>query len=146
MTKQFNTQFTNDPYYADPIDFKLYKQHNLWVFDDDRVGLIAEAFVMGMDKIIDQLKAKAGIEHDNITLMMQDGEMCQADAFVVAMCHDETKIHRLLGKSHYYRIETEGIEGITTEKGHNRAWLCPNIHRYYNTAPKSLALWIVESN
>ncbi|MBD2197688.1 MULTISPECIES: hypothetical protein [Calothrix] len=34
-----------------------YKYDDIWVFDDDKVGLVREPFVAGADKIIDRLVA-----------------------------------------------------------------------------------------
>jgi len=34
-----------------------YKSEEMWVFDDEKVGLLKEPFVAGADRIIDQMVA-----------------------------------------------------------------------------------------
>lgn len=136
------TEFNQVPVYDAPIEFKLYKKRGRWVFDDERTGLVAEALVMGTDKIIDHLLEVNGVNADEVTFMMQDGTVCAESGYAVYATYHKTKSHPLLGSSHWYKIITEGVKGVEDENGNQLAWLCPNIHRYYMVAPKALAFWI----
>jgi hypothetical protein len=46
-----------------------YKSQGLWVFDDERVGLIQEPFVAGADVIIEQLVSNIPRAEEGFTLL-----------------------------------------------------------------------------
>ena len=97
-----------------------YKYHGMWVFDDERVGLVQEPFVGGADTIIDRLTAD--IPHADSGFRM----VFAAEAFPGYTLKLDWVRPELSGNV-YYSAEL-GLEG----------WLCPALLKYFMAAPPAL--------
>lgn len=97
-----------------------YKEGGMWVFDDERVGLIKEPFVAGADTLLDMVckgKDKIGVIFSNVEF---------PDKQLTLTMIDE---------------EGEGTNYYCTEMNHY-LWLCPALNLYYKESPKKLFLKI----
>jgi hypothetical protein len=97
-----------------------YKYLGMWVFDDERVGLVQEPFVGGADVIIDRTvegipNAEAGF------IMLFSAAPFPGHQFCLSW-------RRADGGGNYYYSEAHGLEG----------WLCPALLKYFDTAPGRL--------
>lgn len=98
-----------------------YKHLGMWVFDDERVGLVQEPFVSGADTFIDRALAAKGIEGEHgFRLVFSMGEFPGYD-------HRLTRIREGEGGNWYYSDDFE-----------MEAWLCPALLEYFDEAPAEL--------
>ena len=97
-----------------------YKYEGVWVFDDEKVGLIQEPFVSGADEIID--KMVEGIENaqNGFTLLFS------ASPFPGYQLELEKQREEFGG--HWYFSKKLDKEG----------WLCPALFKYFDDAPDTL--------
>lgn len=98
-----------------------YKHEGLWVFDDEKAGLIKEPFVAGADTVIDLALEAKGIDGDNgFRLMFSAGEFPGYD----------------------YRFtwirEGDGGNWYQSEDFEREGWLCPALFKYFDRAPMTL--------
>jgi len=97
-----------------------YRAQGMWVFDDARVGLIAEPFVAGIDTMIDRVVEEipdaAGGFHLIFATIPFPGHQLRLDW------------RRAEGGGNWYYSEDLELEG----------WLCPALFRYFEAAPKQL--------
>lgn len=96
-----------------------YLWNDVWVFDDERVGLLREALIAGMPEIIHSATARAGIENPESGFVA----LFSAEPFPDAL---EFEWVREEGGGNVYRWE--GMEG----------WLCPALFKYFESAPSKL--------
>lgn len=101
---------------------KPYRWEGMWVFDDERVGLVKEPFVGGADTLIDMAVEKKGIEGADRGFLMvfSAGPFPDADL-------ELTWVREELGGNVYAWSEA-GQEG----------WLCPALLKYFDEAPVKL--------
>ncbi|OUL19413.1 DUF6717 family protein [Nostoc sp. 106C] len=92
----------------------------MWVFDDDKVGLVREPFVAGADKIIDRLVANIPNAEAGFNLLFS------ARPFPGYQAKFDWQREEY-GGNWYYNAELN-IEG----------WLCPALFKYFHEAPKEL--------
>lgn len=122
------------PYGTKPLDITLfvYKDECFrWVFDDEANKLAQEAFVAGMDEVIDLLVENIPNAYDGFTLCMR--EDVGSDEFpFIAITHDTAMHHNLLGQSNYYWCNE-----LST-----KVWLCNNLYRYVDHTPQTICLWV----
>lgn len=103
----------------------LYKSKaGLWVFDDEKTGLIQEPFIQGADTIIDALIEREEIRDANngFTIVFSPNEF---PGFSAALEHRRPEA----GGAWYYCPEVD-IEG----------WLCPALYKYFKEPPERI--WI----
>jgi hypothetical protein len=97
-----------------------YKYEEMWVFDDERVGLIQEPFVAGADKIIEQMVTDIPNPENGFVLMF---------AGTPFPCYKATlEWRREEYGGNWYHSSQLNIEG----------WLCPAMFKYFEKAPKNL--------
>ena len=89
-----------------------YKHHDMWVFDDPRVGLVQEPFVAGADAMIDRVVADIPDAEHGFTLIFSSTPFPRHQ-------------YRL---GNWYYAEQLDMEG----------WLCPALVKYFQEAPKAL--------
>ncbi len=101
---------------------KPYKWEGLWVFDDDRVGLVKEPFVGGADTLIDVAVERKEIANaaDGFLLLFS------ATPFPGADFHLE-----------WVRQEQGGDVYLWCD-GDQEGWLCPALLKYFDEAPANL--------
>lgn len=97
-----------------------YKQHGVWVFDDERVGLTREPFVAGADSILDVLTANLPQAEHGVKLVFSAAPFPGYTARFV--------LERSEYGGGWYRWPEKGMEG----------WLCPALLKYFDKAPPEL--------
>jgi hypothetical protein len=97
-----------------------YKHQGSWVFDDDRVGLVREPFVLGIDEMIDRLVAETREAEKGFRLIFSPRPFPGAK-IKLEWRREETG-------GNWYFAPAYGIEG----------WLCPALYKYFEAAPKEL--------
>lgn len=114
-----------------------YWQHNAWVFDDKRVGLLAEPLVGNINMMVDRMlieKTKGAHSPES-----------RAHALKI---HRETPNFRLTFtdtapadnnalKLNLLRTDASGSDYYCS-KYNLEGWLCPALFLYYPKAPKSI--------
>lgn len=91
----------------------------MWVFDDERVGLVQEPFVGGADDLLDRMTAHIPDAEKGFRLLFSP------EAFPGA--HRFTWVRPELS-GNVYRSEEFDAEG----------WLCPALLRYFEAPPSEL--------
>ena len=103
---------------------KPYKWEGMWVFDDDRVGLVKEPFVGGADTIIDV--ATSHIPNADKGFLA----VFSATGFPGAqIALDWLKAE---GGGNVYRWADKNMDG----------WLCPALLRYFTEPPAKLFIQV----
>lgn len=97
-----------------------YKYEGTWVFDDERVGLVKEAFVSGADTIIDRMVENIPGAENGFTLLFSSGK------FPGYQVEFEWKREEYDGN--WYYCGAIGMEG----------WLCPALFKYFDETPKKI--------
>ena len=99
-----------------------YKHNGLWVFDDERVGLVQEPFVGGADTLIDlALEAKNISDAENgFRLLFSAGQFPGFDFKFTWVREGDG--------GNWYHSEDFDMEG----------WLCPALFKYFESAPKDV--------
>ncbi len=103
---------------------KPYKWEGMWVFDDEKTGLVREPFVAGVPEILGAL-----LEHQGIPV--KDAKQ----GFRLIFSAIPFPGHQLSAR----RLGDEGggnwyEESVTKARG----WLCPALFRYFDIAPDKL--------
>lgn len=97
-----------------------YKHLGMWVFDDERVGLVQEPFVAGADTILDIWTA----------------EIPNADKGV-RLIFGATPFPGYQHKFTWVRAEMNG-NVYYSEALNQEGWLCPALFKYFVKAPMEL--------
>jgi hypothetical protein len=97
-----------------------YKHKETWVFDDDAVGLLREAFVSGADTIIDRMVAGIPDAEQGFTLLFSAGPF---PGYQVRL----ERRREEYGGNWYYSPDLD-MEG----------WLCPSLLKYFENAPTEI--------
>ena len=97
-----------------------YKYEGVWVFDDERVGLVQEPFVSGADTIIDRLVEGIPNADQGFSLVFS------ADPFPGYDAKFEWRREEYGGNWYFNSgLEMEG-------------WLCPALFKYFESPPQEL--------
>ena len=111
-----------------------YYDEGLWVFDDSRVGLIAEPFVSGADDLIDHLLNVKGIRKKALKMgfnaVFGSQEFRGADVHLVFKCFAS-------GGTVY---EPVGLADFRNQQGSSEVWLCPALNLYFENSPENI--WV----
>jgi len=114
------------------LELFIYKdEHFRWVFDDEENGLAQEAFVDGMDDVIDLL-TKDLPDHG------YDGDWCCVRQYfggekdAIELTHYEELRHSTQGTSNYYWCQ----------ELNKKVWLCNNLYKYVDHTPQVLWCWL----
>jgi hypothetical protein len=103
---------------------KPYRWEGMWVFDDDRTGLVREPFVAGVPEILEALLVKQGIP-------LEEAEK----GFRLIFSAVAFPGHQLSAN----RVGEEGSGTWYEESAsRTRGWLCPALFRYFAAAPDNL--------
>ena len=97
-----------------------YKYEGMWVFDDERAGLVREPFVAGIDTMIDLMVKEIPDADRGFRLVFS------ASPFPGHNIRLEWR--RSEDGGNWYFAPKLGIEG----------WLCPALFKYFDAAPKEL--------
>jgi len=108
---------------------KPYRWEGLWVFDDERVGLVKEPFVAGADTLIDVAIERKGIKSADKGFLL----FFSATPFPGADFHLE-----------WSRAESSGNVYVWRETG-QEGWLCPALLKYFEEPPANLYVQLREA-
>lgn len=97
-----------------------YQHQERWVFDDERVGLVAEPFVFGIDTMIDRMVAEIPDAADGFHLIFSVNRF--------PGCTVGLEWRREEAGGNWYHSAEYDMEG----------WLCPALFKYFESAPPSL--------
>ena len=97
-----------------------YKHSGTWVFDDERVGLAQEPFVLGADTVIEHMVASIPGAEEGFTLVFSDKPFPQYQLEFEWRCEEF--------EGNWYYSEHLDMEG----------WLCPALFRYFESAPSRI--------
>jgi len=97
-----------------------YKYEGMWVFDDPAVGLVREAFVAGMDVMLDKLTASIPNAEKGFRLIFS-----------------VTPFPGYTVKLEWRREEYEG-NWYYSPQFQMEGWLCPALFKYFPKAPHEL--------
>lgn len=100
-----------------------YLWHGVWVFDDASRGLKHEAFVAGIDDILDMLTAQIPGAERGFICHFSATPFPGANVTLRHVRHDEQGGQEV---GNYYFCEQTQTEG----------WLCPALFKYFPTAPQ----------
>ncbi len=97
-----------------------YKHEGMWVFDDDRVGLVREPFVSGADTIIDRMVSSIPNAEKGFSLVFSGSPF--------PGYHARFEWRRTEHGGNWYFSPELNMEG----------WLCPALFKYFREAPREL--------
>jgi hypothetical protein len=97
-----------------------YKFHGTWVFDDNSTGLVREAFIAGIDIMLDRLTENIEDADKGFTLLFSEEPF---PGYLVRLDWLRTEYG-----GNWYRCEDYDQDG----------WLCPALFQYFETAPKTI--------
>jgi hypothetical protein len=100
-----------------------YKYYGTWVFDDDRTGLVREAFVSGIPEILEETLTKNGID---VKEAEQGFDLTFSKTPFPGQQVELTRLREESG-GNWYKSDT-GREG----------WLCPALFKYFPDAPTKI--------
>lgn len=114
---------------------EVYKHQGMWVFDDDRVGLIKEPFVAGADTLIDKLYLEISKGDESFMIVPRVTLIFSDKRFPTA---------KLVLHKNNVEIPESGTNYFTmipftahTDKLHD-LWLCPALNLYYPISPEQI--------
>jgi len=97
-----------------------YKYEGMWVFDDEKVGLVQEPFVSGADVIIERMVAAIPDADQGFSLLFS------ANPFPGYQAAFDWRREEHGGNWYYFRdFDMEG-------------WLCPALFKYFEDAPPKI--------
>ncbi len=97
-----------------------YRDQQMWVFDDERFGLVKEPFVAGADTLLDRMTASIPEAEKGVTLLFS-AQPFPGYQFEFVKTRPEYS-------GNWYRSEEFQLEG----------WLCPALFHYFTEAPERL--------
>jgi len=97
-----------------------YKYDGLWVFDDEKVGLVQEPFVSGADDIIEKVVSGFPDADGGFSLLFS--------SIPFPGHHVVFEWRREESGGNWYFIQELDMEG----------WLCPALFKYFDEAPKTI--------
>ena len=99
-----------------------YKHEGLWVFDDERTGLVREPFISGADTIIDR-----AVERRRIRNADQGFRLIFSSTPFPLYDFKFRRVREADGGNWYYSEDFQ-MEG----------WLCPALLQYFDKAPEEI--------
>lgn len=93
----------------------------MWVFDDPKTGLVAEAFVLGASELIDIYLKKNNITDPKPAIIFSKTQLPKADIILTRTSLDKGR------RSAWFEDEYG-----------NKCWLCPAQLLYFNKVPKMI--------
>ncbi|VFS48566.1 DUF6717 family protein [Budvicia aquatica] len=103
-----------------------YKYLDMWVFDDEKVGLVQEPFVSGADLMIDRIVEFIPNAEKGFIMIFSGEKFPEADICL------EWRGPESSGNQYYSKeLDMEG-------------WLCPALLKYFTDAPEKIYIKIKE--
>lgn len=106
-----------------------------WAFDDDRVGLVAEPFVLGADMMITEVLHAKGANMSQVN----QGFRLQFSANPFPQTDITIRFDREDSGGAWYTVTDSPHQGLShlIEAGF-KGWLCPAMYHYFSSAPESI--------
>lgn len=101
-----------------------YKDNGIWVFDDSRVGLVREPFVMGIDVMLDQVTKNIPNAERGFNMLFSSSPF---PGYVVHL-----KWLRSEYGGNWYHCPELSVDG----------WLCPALFKYFDQVPECLYIQV----
>lgn len=101
---------------------KPYKYLGMWVFDDKKVGLVQEPFVLGTDTLIDKFTKTILNAEKGFILIFSEIDFPDSNLYLEWRREDKS--------GNWYYSKEYDMEG----------WLCPALFKYFNKAPQKIYL------
>ena len=103
------------------IFLKIRKVENAWIFDDEKMGIEAEPFVVGSSELIDFVKDLNGLNgRKELTLIASDTKFDNCEATEI-VCHDP--------HTNWTQYHFDGFGGHL---------LCPVLLQYFSSPPPKI--------
>lgn len=99
-----------------------YKYEGMWVFDDEKTGLLREPFISGADTIIDRAIERRRIKDAN-------------KGFRLIFSASPFPLYDF--KFRWVR-ESDGGNWYYSEEFQMEGWLCPALFKYFDNAPEEI--------
>lgn len=100
----------------------LYKQSNVWLFDDEEKEITAEPFVEGSSELISEIQKRAGLSGDRLSILFSDTPFVESQ-------------HELFWQS---SRDNGTWNQYHSKELHMDNWLCPVLLVYFDKVPKRL--------
>lgn len=108
------------------FSIRPYRWQNMWVFDDERVDLVKEPFVMGIPEIINNAVAHLPNAEKGFTVLFNNAGLPSPNVILKRLNTDSGGT--------WYEQDGTGMKG----------WLCPALFKYYPDAPETLYIKVME--
>lgn len=121
------------------VMFKIfpYRQGDGWAFDDERRGLLAEPFVLGIPVLIEKMLELLKIESDELVFTFSENVFPRYHGVLRKQSED--------AGGAWYSLETTLCEPIRNSDGTPFAgWLCPATLKFFDNLPQSIYFHINE--
>ena len=103
----------------------IQRQNGLWVFDDERFGIVDQPLVFGIDLILEKMVSALGEELDRVNVLFSDIPFPGSE-------------HCL----EFIREETEGV--VYRWADHNlQGWISPSLRNYFTEPPPKIYLQLL---
>ena len=103
----------------------VHRKNGIWVFDDDRFGIVGQPFVFGADLILEKMAAQSGLSGECLNLVFAGIPFPGSD-FTLKFIREETE-------GFMYRCEEENLQ----------CWLSPSLKNYFPDPPPEIYLQLL---
>lgn len=107
-----------------------FNKHGMWVFNDNRTGLIEEPFIAGAELFIEFLLQKLGFLESAKTGF-------NALFATLPFPEHDARIDFIEFKD-MGSVYTTNLQGFKNRAGENKLWLCPALNLYFKNSPQNL--------
>ncbi len=107
-----------------------YYWNGMWVFDDQRTGLVKEPFVAGADLLIEHQLKKMGVLNEGKNGFVAIFSKIPFPGFQIELSFKEFDS---MGT-----VYTSSESNFKNASGMNQIWLCPALNLYFNDSPEKL--------
>lgn len=126
-----NTTRTNNAM----LELQPYWTGATWAFDDARVGLVEEPFVLGADQMITAVLQAKNTNFDAV----KDGFRMQFSATRFPQCDIVIRFEREESGGAWYSVSESPHPAMNplVSRGFE-GWLCPAMHHYFQSPPEHI--------
>lgn len=106
-----------------------------WAFDDARVGLVAEPFVLGADQMITEVLLAKGADMN----VVNRGFRLQFSANPFPETDITIRFDREEAGGAWYTVSSSPHQGLSPLiERRFKGWLCPAMYHYFASAPQNI--------
>jgi hypothetical protein len=114
-----------------------YKSGQTWVFDDEATGLVREPFVAGIPQMIDVLTVNIPNAAEGFRLIFSAKPFPNFDAHLKWVRSEHGGNWYKLEQVKQYIVLAAMLAKVPF-KPKMEGWLCPNLFKYFEKAPKNI--------